>query len=82
MTDSSKHTPATLYVVPGCPLCAHARTWLQQHAVAYVERNVAGDFGALRAMYELTRQRLVPVFEANGKALVRPTDAELAEFLL
>ena len=72
----------TLYVVPDCPLCAHAREWLQQNGVAYVERNVAGDFGALRAMYELTRQRLVPVFEANGRALVRPTDAELAKFLL
>jgi len=72
----------TLYVVPICPLCAHARDWLQQHGVDYVERNVADDFGALRAMYELTRQRLVPVFEENGKALVRPTDSELAEFLL
>jgi glutaredoxin len=72
----------TLYVVPGCPLCAHARDWLQQHGVDYVERNVADDFGALRAMYELTRQRLVPVFESNGKALVRPTDSELAEFVL
>ena len=72
----------TLYVVPGCPLCAHARDWLQQHGVDYLERNVADDFGALRAMYELTRQRLVPVFESNGKALVRPTDSELAEFVL
>lgn len=72
----------TLYVVPDCPLCAHAREWLQQNGVAYVERNVAGDFGALRAMYELTRQRLVPVFELNGRALVRPTDAELEKLLL
>ena len=72
----------TLFVVPGCPLCAHAREWLQQHGLDYVERDVASDFGALRAMYELTRQRLVPVFEANGRALVRPTDAELAELIL
>ena len=72
----------TLFVVPGCPLCAHAREWLQQHGLDYVERDVAGDFGALRAMYELTRQRLVPVFEKNGRALVRPTDAELAGLLL
>lgn len=81
MTHTSDR-PATLYVVPDCPLCAHARSWLQQHGVDYVERDVAGDFGALRAMYELTRQRLVPVFEANGRALVRPNDAELSEFLL
>ena len=70
----------TLYVVPGCPLCEHARLWLKQHQVEYVERNVAVDFGALRAMYKLTRQGLVPVFEANGRALVRPTDEELTAF--
>jgi glutaredoxin len=71
-----------LYVVPGCPLCSHARAWLEQHGVRYTERDVANDFGALRAMHRLTRQRLVPVFESQGRALVRPTDNELAEFLL
>lgn len=74
--------PVRLYVVPDCPLCAHARSWLEAHEVAYVQRDVANNFGALRAMYELTRQRLVPVFEAGGRALVRPTDAELTDFLL
>jgi len=63
-------------------LCAHARAWLEEHEVDYVERDVANNFGALRAMYELTRQRLVPVFEAGGRALVRPSDPELAEFFL
>ena len=71
-----------LYVVPDCPLCAHARVWLESHDVAYVELDVANNFGALRAMYKLTRQRLVPVFEAAGRALLRPTDAELTDFLL
>jgi glutaredoxin len=72
----------TLYVVPSCPLCAHARTWLKEHRIEYTERDVANDFGALRAMHRLTRQRLVPVFEVKGQARVRPTDAELEEFLL
>lgn len=78
----ARNDPVMLYVVPECPLCAHARAWLQEHNVAYVERDVATDFGALRAMYELTRQRFVPVFETRGRALVRPNDEELAEFLL
>jgi len=77
-----RNDPVRLYVVPECPLCAHARAWLKEHDVPYLERNVANDFGALRAMYELTRQRFVPVFEAKGRALMRPSDAELAEFLL
>ncbi|HEX8137810.1 MAG TPA: glutaredoxin family protein [Pyrinomonadaceae bacterium] len=72
----------TLYVVPGCPLCAHARGWLERHGIKYTERDVANDFGALRAMYRLTRQPLVPVFEAKGRALVRPREEELAELLL
>ncbi|MEP6706730.1 MAG: glutaredoxin family protein [Pyrinomonadaceae bacterium] len=70
----------TLYVVPNCPLCVDARAWLRGHRVDFLERDVANDFGALRAMYGLTRQRFVPVFELNGRALVRPSDEELAEF--
>lgn len=80
--EVTQATLVTLYVVPGCPLCAQARSWLKRHGVAFVERDVASDFGALRAMYTLTQQRYVPVFAANGHALVRPTDDELAEFLL
>ena len=75
-------TLVRLYVVPDCPLCSHARSWLNEHNVTYVEHDVANNFGALRAMFELTRQRFVPVFEVDGRALVRPTDAELAELLL
>jgi glutaredoxin len=82
MEDSYKQKPVTLYVVPDCPLCSHARAWLERHGIEYTERDVANDFGALRAMHRLTRQRLVPVFEANERALVRPTDEELTEFLL
>ena len=71
----------TLYVVPGCPLCADARAWLRREGFEFSERDVANDFGALRAMYRLTRQNLVPVVEARGRALVRPTDAELRGLL-
>jgi glutaredoxin len=80
--DRMSTEPVTLYVVPACPLCAHARRWLERHGIKYTERDVANDFGALRAMHRLTRQRLVPVFEAKGRALVRPSEEELAELLL
>ncbi|MDT4965574.1 MAG: Glutaredoxin [Acidobacteriota bacterium] len=75
-------SPVTLYVVPSCPLCTSAREWLSANHIAYSERDVANDFGALRKMYKLTGQRFVPVFESNGRALVRPSDADLANFLL
>lgn len=81
-SSADEKIQVTLYVVPSCPLCAHARAWLKENGIAYTERDVANDFGALRSMHRLTRQRLVPVFEAQGQALVRPSDAELAELLL
>jgi arsenate reductase-like glutaredoxin family protein len=71
----------TLYVVPGCPLCANARAWLNAHNITFSERDVANDYGALRRMYKLTRQGLVPVFEKDGHALVRPSETELRNFL-
>lgn len=80
--DAEKSAGVTLYVVPACPLCASARRWLEQHHIEYFERDVANDFGALRAMHKLTRQRLVPVFETQGRALVRPSETELAALLL
>ena len=72
----------TLYVVPGCPLCERAREWLNERGISYVESDVANDFGALGRMYKLTRQNLVPVFEVDGHALVRPDDEALADLLL
>jgi glutaredoxin 3 len=71
-----------LYVVPDCPLCARARDWLNGHGISYVECDVANNFGALRRMYELTRQRLVPIIEVDGRALVRPDDEALTNLLL
>jgi glutaredoxin len=82
MPETQTASAITLFVVPNCPLCAHARAWLARHEINYVERDVQRDFGALRAMYRLTRQNLVPVFARGERALVRPTDDELTEFFV
>ncbi len=81
-TFSPPRPRLTLFVVPDCPLCIRARDWLASHGVSYQERDVASDFGALRAMYRLTGQRLVPVFSIGDRSLVRPTGEQLTEFLL
>lgn len=70
-----------LYVVPDCPLCAGVKETLSQLNTAFVERDVTDDFGALRRMFKLTRQKLVPVVELEGKAIVRPTTLELRGLL-
>ncbi len=80
--SADKRPKVILYVVPGCPLCERARGWLRRNAVPFVERDVANDFGALRAMYKLTRQRLVPVYQTDAGALVRPSEEELEGLLL
>ncbi|MDQ3258325.1 MAG: glutaredoxin family protein [Acidobacteriota bacterium] len=80
-TFSPTQPRVTLFVVPDCPLCMRARDWLAGHNIRYQERDVAGDFGALRAMYRLTGQRLVPVFAIDDRALVRPTGEQLTDFL-
>jgi glutaredoxin 3 len=80
--ESARQTTVNLYVVPDCPLCAQARDWLNGRGIRYVECDVANNFGSLRRMYELTRQRLVPVVEVNGRALVRPDDETLTDLLL
>jgi glutaredoxin len=82
MRKQLSENPTILYIVPDCPLCARARMWLERHGIEYAERDVANDFSALRAMYKLTKQRLVPVVEKEGRALVRPSEDELAKFLL
>jgi glutaredoxin len=71
-----------LYTVPGCPLCDAARGWLNRNGLEFSERDVKNDFSALRRMYRLTRQDLVPVIEAKGKVVVRPNAEELANLLL
>jgi len=81
MTETTRHE-ITLFVVPGCPLCERARAWLARHEIDFVERNVKNDFGALRRMYKLTRQNLVPVVARGERALVCPADRELAALLL
>ena len=80
MTDTVGQAEVVLYVVPGCPLCADARKLLSARGVKYIERDVANDFGALRRMYKLTRQNLVPVVAISDRAIVRPSEIELMEF--
>lgn len=78
MSDAqTEATVLTVYVVPECPLCERLRAELKRRAINFRERDVANDFGALRRMYRLTKQRLVPVVEHDGIALVRPTAVEL-----
>ncbi|MGH9941578.1 MAG: glutaredoxin family protein [Pyrinomonadaceae bacterium] len=80
MSDPSNQA-LTLFVVPGCPLCVEAREWLTRRRARFIERDVKNDYGALRLMYRLTRQNLVPVVARGPVALVRPNERELDALL-
>lgn len=70
-----------MFVVPNCPICQGVRDWLDEHGIAYDEEDVANSFGALRRMYKMTKQELVPVLVVDGKPLVRPDAKQLDELL-
>ncbi|MDZ4836253.1 MAG: glutaredoxin family protein [Candidatus Melainabacteria bacterium] len=69
----------TLFVVPGCPLCSEARAWLDKHGIAYGELDVQNDYSAMRKMFKLTRQKLVPVLKVGEQFAVRPTEQKIVE---
>ncbi len=68
-----------LYTVPNCPLCAEARRVLELNGIEYDDHNVADNFGALRKMYKLTKQELVPVLTFCGRTKVRPSEEEIIQ---
>ncbi|HEY9783976.1 MAG TPA: glutaredoxin family protein [Candidatus Obscuribacterales bacterium] len=78
---ASAEKKVVLYVVPNCPLCSNARTWLNSNGIDFEERDVAADFGARRKMFALTHQKLVPVVEVDGRAMVRPEEHQLRSLL-
>ena len=47
--------PPILYTQSGCVESARVRAWLEQHGIAFVERNVTDDS---TAMAELAQQKL------------------------
>lgn len=75
MTDQA----ITMYVVPNCPICEGVREWLDARGIVYDEHDVANNYGALRRMYKLTRQELVPVLVIDGKSVIRPDARQLEE---
>lgn len=71
----------TMFVVPNCPRCEDMRRILRDNKISFVEQDVTVDYPALRMMFKLSRQRLVPVVEYAGQVLVRPTEEEVLTLL-
>lgn len=62
--------PITLYTTPTCPWCPRVRSFLDEHKVNYVEKDVANDQMAAMEMVRRSRQQGVPVTAAGDDVVV------------
>ena len=60
----------TVYTTPTCPYCVMTKTFLKEHGVSFVEKNVAEDRAAANEMIEKSGQMGVPVLDINGEIIV------------
>jgi len=59
-----------VYSTTTCPYCTMAKSFLKEHGVEFVDKNVGVDGAAAREMVEKSGQMGVPVLEINGEIIV------------
>ena len=65
----------TLYTSPSCTSCRKARAWLEEHNIAYTERNIFSEptFQELKIyLYEVPINQLFSLIQNNPGLLRRP----------
>jgi glutaredoxin len=70
-----------LYVKTGCPWCAEAMAFLDQHQIAYHKIVVSGNASAMEEMVTLSGQSKAPTMDWDGEILADFGAAELEPFL-
>ncbi len=70
----------TVYSTPDCPFCSMVKSYLNNAGIKFREFDVSKDQERAKEMYMKSRQRAVPVVEANGRIIVgfRPEEIERA----
>ncbi len=74
-------TSPKLYVKTGCPWCAEAMAFLDQHQIAYQKIVVSGNPTAMEEMVTLSGQSKAPTMDWDGEILADFGAAELEPFL-
>lgn len=59
-----------IYTTPTCVYCKMAKEFFKKHNVAYEEKDVAADPGAIDEMREKSGQIGVPVIDIDGKIII------------
>jgi glutaredoxin 3 len=72
---------AVLYVKRGCPFCAAARDYLNQHEIAYEQIDVRGDDAQMQKLKQISGQTRTPTLVWDGKVLADFAVNDLEKFL-
>lgn len=70
-----------LYLKPGCPWCAEAVEFLDEHGIGYRMKDVTADSNAFAEMQQKSGQDKAPTLIWNGEILADFGTDELVPFL-
>jgi glutaredoxin 3 len=70
-----------LYVKAGCPYCAAAMDYLDEHQIAYEQIDVRGDDEGMKKLKELSGQTKTPTLVLEDKVLANFGVKDLEKFL-
>jgi glutaredoxin 3 len=70
-----------LYLKQGCPWCAEAVEFLDEHGIGYRLKDVTADSAAFAEMQKKSGQSKAPTLDWNGKVLADFGTDELVPFL-
>ena len=71
----------TLYIKQGCPYCAAAMEYLDQHQIGYETVEVRRRPDAMKKLQEISGQQKTPTLEWNGEVLADFGVEQLEQFL-
>lgn len=70
----------TLYIKKGCPYCAAAMEYLDQHKIAYETVEVRSSPDAMKKLQEISGQQKTPTLVLDGEVLADFGVDQLEEF--
>ena len=71
----------TLYIKKGCPYCAAAIEYLDQHKIDYETVEVRSSPDAMKKLHEISGQQKTPTLAWEGEVLADFGVDQLEEFL-
>ncbi|MFH1139165.1 MAG: glutaredoxin family protein [Pseudomonadota bacterium] len=66
-----------VYTTPDCGRCRVVKDFLAGRGLPFEEKNVAGDFPALKEMVKTTGSRRVPTLVLDGRVVIDPDPSTL-----